>query len=133
MTNEKPNPFTIIKHAGEPNKAEFEGVTIIRKAELYADQWGLVRCTPYDNHFIFKIPDSRLGVGMWETFCTCGSPAVIVNPYNEKTKIFVCYFYHSRLLENGHGYHQTTVINKGDFPNIAGQTIELSEPPKWLI
>lgn len=132
MTDEKPNPFNIIQHRGEPNKAEFEGVIVIRQKELYADEWGFVPCTPYDNHFIFKIPDSRMRYGMWETLCTCGSPAVIANPHDDKTKIFVCYFYHSRLLESGHGYHQTTVINKDDFP--AGQTIELSEePPKWLI
>ncbi len=128
MTDEKPNPFILIKHAGEPNQAEFEGVTVTRKEKLYADEWGIIPCTHYDNHFIFEIPKSRIRAGMWEHFCTCGSHAVIVIPDN----IFVCFFYHSRLLEDGHGYHQTTVINKDDFP--AGQTIELSEePPKWLI
>lgn len=136
MTDEKPkthHPFNIIHHRNDPNKAEFEGVPITRQKELYAGEWGLVRCTPYDNHFIFQIPDSRIRPGIWEHFCTCGSLAVIANPHDNKTKIFVCYFYHSRLLESGHGYHQTTVINKGDFPDIAGQTIELSEPPKWPI
>lgn len=134
MSDEKPNPFNLIKHAGEPNRATFEGVTVTRQEKLYADEWGMVPCTPYDNHFIFEIPGSRLRLGMWEHFCTCGSPAVIANPHSDKTKIFVCHFYHGRLLEDGYGYHQTTVINKDSFEKVAGQTIELPEDTKkWLI
>jgi hypothetical protein len=129
MIDENPNPFNIIKHRGEPNKAEFEGVTVIRQPSLDADEWGLIPCAPYDNHFIFAVPESRIRPGMWEHFCTCGSHAVIAIPEN----MFVCYFYHSRLHEEGHGYHQTTVINKNDFENVAGQTIELPKGKKWLI
>ncbi len=129
MTNEKPNPFILIKHAGEPNEAEFEGVIVRRKEKLYADEWGLIPCTPYDNHFIFEVPKSRIRAGMWEHFCTCGSHAVIALPAN----IFVCFFYHSRLIEDGHGYHQTAVVNKKDFESIAGETLPEPKPPKWLI
>jgi len=128
MTNEKLNPFTIIKHAGEPNKADFEGVTVTRQERLDAGEWGMISCTPYDNHFIFKVPDSRLRPGMWEHFCTCGSHAVIATKIN----MFVCFFYHSRLHEEGHGYHQTTVVNKKDFHNVAGKTLT-PKGKKWLI
>jgi hypothetical protein len=132
MTDEKPNPFNIIKHAGEPNKADFEGVTVTRQEKLDAGEWGLISCTPYDNHFIFKVPDSRLRPGMWEHWCTCGSMASIVPPFGNSS-MWTCNFYHGRFLETGHGYHQTTVINKDDFENIAGKTIELPKGKKWLI
>lgn len=128
MTDEKPNPFNIIQHRGEPNKAEFEGVIVTRQKELYADEWGLIPCAPYDNHFIFEIPDSRIRPGMWEHFCTCGSHAVIAI----KENMFVCFFYHSRLLEDGHGYHQTAVVDKKDFESIAGETLT-PKGKRWLI
>jgi hypothetical protein len=47
MSDENPNPFTLIKYAGEPNKATFEGVPITRKDRLFIDEWGaFVACTP---------------------------------------------------------------------------------------
>lgn len=126
MSNEKPNPFILIKHVGEPNKAEFRGVAVVRKNALYTDISGLIPCTPYDNHFIFEVPENHIGPAH---MCTCGSEAVIAFPLN----MYVCMFYHSRLAESGHGYHQTAVVNKDSFETVAGQTIELPEVPKWLI
>jgi hypothetical protein len=128
MSDEKPNPFTIIQHRGEPNKAEFEGVTIMRQEKLYIHEWGgLVPCTPYDNHFIFEVPPSRKRMGMSEYMCTCGSYAVVANPEIERARMFVCMF-HS---ENG--YHQTTIINKKDFENVAGETLTPPKGKQWLI
>ena len=133
MTEEKPNPFNIIQHRGEPNKAEFEGVTITRQDALYAGEWGMIPCTPYDNHFIFALPHPWNKMEGWQHFCTCGSIASIIPPYG-KDRMWRCNFYYSRLLETGHGYHQTTVINKDDFEDIAGKTIKLPEEgKKWLI
>ena len=129
MIEEKPNPFTIIQHRGEPNKAEFEGVTVTRQKKLDAGDFGLIPCMPYDNHFIFEVPKNRIRVGMWEHFCTCGSHAVIAIPDN----MFVCFFYHSRLHEDGYGYHQTAVINKKDFESIAGETLPKPKGKQWLI
>lgn len=132
MSDETPNPFNIIKVRGEPNRATFEGVTVTRQAAIWAGEWGLVSCTPYDNHFIFQVPASRIRAGMWEHWCTCGSQAVITTPEGA-ARMWVCYFYHSRLLETGHGYHQTAVINKDDFGKVAGQTIELPKKDKWWL
>lgn len=127
MSDEKPNPFTLIKHAGEPNKAEFEGIPITRQEKLFIREWkALVRCTPYDNHFIFEIPDSRKRMGVSEYMCTCGSYAVVANPENQRIRIFVCMF-HAEF-----GYHQTAVVNKKDFENIAGETLT-PKRKKWLI
>jgi hypothetical protein len=127
MNEKKPNPFILIKHAGDPNKAEFEGVTVTRQERLFIHEWGgLVRCTPYDNHFIFEVPQARKRMGMSEYMCTCGSYAVVANPEDDRARMFVCMF-HS---ENG--YHQTAVINKKDFENIAGETLT-SKGKKWLI
>lgn len=133
MTEEKPNPFTLIKHVGEPNKAEFEGVTVTRQEKLFIREWkALVRCTPYDNHFVFEIPHSRKKMGMSEYLCTCGSAAVVVKLENERERMFVCLFYHSRLIEDGHGYHQTAIVNKDSFDQIAGETLD-PKGKKWLI
>lgn len=128
MSEENPNPFILIKHVGEPNKAEFEGVTIMRQERLFIREWGaLVRCTPYDNHFIFEIPETRKRMGMSEYMCTCGSYAVVASPEDVKARMFICMF-HSE-----YGYHQTAAINKKDFSDIAGQTLAPPKGKQWLI
>lgn len=128
MTDKTPNPFTLIKHAGEPNKAKFEGVTITRQERLFIREWeALVSCTPYDNHFIFEIPETRKRMGMSEYMCTCGSFAVVASPEDVKGRMFICMFHAE------YGYHQTTVINKKDFENIAGETLAPKRGKQWLI
>lgn len=128
MSEENPNPFILIKYVGEPNKAEFEGITITRQEELFIREWeALVNCTPYDNHFIFEIPETRKRMGMSEYMCTCGSFAVIAHPENVRSRVFVCMFH----AENG--YHQTTIINKKDFENIAGKILPEPKGKQWLI
>lgn len=127
MTEEKPNPFNIIKHRGEPNKAEFEGIPITRQDKLFIDEWGaLISCAHYDNHFIFEIPTKRKRIGISEYMCTCGSAAVVANPENAMARMFVCLFH----IE--FGYHQTSVVNKRGFESIAGQTLA-PKAKKWLI
>jgi hypothetical protein len=128
MSDENPNPFTIIQHRGEPNKAEFEGVPVTRQEQLFIPEWGgLVRCTPYDNHFIFEIPDARKRMGASEYMCTCGSYAVVAHPEDVKLRVFICMFH----AENG--YHQTAIINKKDFESIAGETLPIPKGKQWLI
>jgi hypothetical protein len=128
MTDENPNPFNIIQHRGEPNKAEFEGITVTREEKLFIREWGaLVSCTHYDDHFIFEIPEARKRIGMSEYMCTCGSYAVVANPEMERARLFVCMFH----IENG--YHQTAIVNKKDFKNIAGETLQTPKGKKWLI
>jgi hypothetical protein len=128
MSEEKPNPFTLIKHAGDPNKADFEGIPITRQERLFIHEWGgLVRCTPYDIHFIFEVPEARRRVGTSEYMCTCGSYAVVAHPEDIKARVFICMF-HAEF-----GCHQTTAVNKKDFENIAGETLPEPKGKKWLI
>lgn len=128
MTDKNPNPFTLIKHPGEPNKAEFEGVAITRQEKLFIREWeALVSCTHYDNHFVFEVPETRKRMGVSEYMCTCGSYAVIAHPEDIKARIFICMF-HGEF-----GYHQTTIVNKKDFENVAGETLPEPKAPKWLI
>ena len=70
---QKAKPVNIIHHRGELNKVTFEGKTCERAQSIFMRDYGLVKCTPYDNHFILYDP-SHIG---WTTFCTCGAPAVI--------------------------------------------------------
>jgi hypothetical protein len=127
---DSPNPFNIIKHRGDPQKAEFEGVAISREEKLFVPEWNaFVTCAPYDNHFIFEIPVSRKKAGMSDYMCTCGAAGVVAKPEGEKTRMFVCLFHAT------YGYHSTAVVNKDDFDRKdLGDTIEIEgKSKKWLI
>lgn len=66
----------IIRNAGQLNSVVSDGRTFRRVETISLKGIGRVKCAPYDNHFVFY--DARhLG---WTTFCTCGSPAVVVSP-----------------------------------------------------
>jgi hypothetical protein len=147
MTEETKNPFTMIRHRGQPNKATFEymftddrgrrvkrSVEVYRVDKIYLDTWGWVSCVPYDDHFVFEVPLAHQSIGMWTMWCTCGSIAGVASPEDVKGRMVVCKFYHDRLYEEGHGYHQTSVINKANFEETyAGQTIEIPKGKRWLI
>lgn len=59
-----------------------DGFTVNRVESIYFPEHGLVKCAPYDNHFIFDDPGfHKKGIrwkGRWTPMCSCGSPAVIV-------------------------------------------------------
>lgn len=128
MTDENPNPFNIIRHRGEPQRAEFEGVPIRRRERLFVPEWGaLIACAPYDDHFIFEVPPSRKRAGMSDYLCTCGAAAVVAKPETETKRLFVCLFHAT------YGYHATSVVNKEDFERKdLGGTIDTTGK-KWLI
>jgi len=67
-------PPNIIHHRGELNEVTFEGKKFKRVEYIFMRDYGMVKCAPYDDHFILYDP-SHLG---WTTFCTCGAPAVII-------------------------------------------------------
>jgi len=68
-------PINVIHFRGDLDKVKFNGKTWRRQESLYmGENFGLVKCTPYDDHFILYDPD-HLG---WTTFCTCGAPAVVI-------------------------------------------------------
>ena len=66
----------IIHHRGDLNKVTSDGKEFTRQEYIIIPTMGQkVKCTPYDNHFVYR--DARkLG---WVLFCTCGSPAVVIN------------------------------------------------------
>lgn len=91
----------VIRHYGTLNWVEVEGQRIERQEKILMFDRGegatpvWVKCTPYDNHFIYKYT-KRKG---WTTFCTCGSPAVVVNydaykQYgSQQGALLVCYWH----------------------------------------
>lgn len=78
MTEEKyiKPKFTIIRTRNNLNVAEtVNGERVYRSEKIWIPQANrYIMCAPYDNHFIF-FDAKNLG---WATFCTCGSPAVLV-------------------------------------------------------
>lgn len=121
--------FNIIKHAGQPNTAEFEGVKVTRQEHIFVidpQLGGLIPCAPYDDHFVFEVPRSRARQGQSSYMCTCGSAAVIANPEGAKGRMFVC------LFHGTYGYHQTSVVNKETFEQQAGQILT-AKGRKWLV
>lgn len=83
--------FSIIHHFGSPNEAyTLDNLKVERQEYLYAGiTYGMVRCAPYDDHFIYNDPYKvRPGIDAprWLAMCTCGSPAVIVG-----TKVYGIY------------------------------------------
>lgn len=64
----------VVRHAGQLNWVEVNGERIERGEQIHIGEYGWVKCAPYDNHFVYRYM-KRKG---WTTFCTCGSPAVIV-------------------------------------------------------
>ena len=102
--------FNIIKHRGTPNEAEVviplkNGKAIqfraFRQEHLFAPAPynTLITCLPYDNHFIFEVPDDPMF--LTENFpaflCTCGSYAVVIGIESYKSDlspeglVFACY------------------------------------------
>jgi hypothetical protein len=79
MTDEKYS-FSIIHHRGSPYEATtLDGHKVERMEEIFIPEWGIfVKCSPYDDHFIYEDPESNTKIGRWAHMCTCGSPAVIV-------------------------------------------------------
>lgn len=67
-------PPAIIHHLGDLKKVTVDGKTFKRQEEIFISSFGMVKCAPYDNHFLFY-DTSHLG---WSLFCTCGSTAVVV-------------------------------------------------------
>lgn len=122
--------FEIIHHRGDPQEAEFEGVTVRRSGAIYIPEWGqAVTCTPYGNHFIFEVPFNRalsVAGGGAAHRCTCGSPAVVVPPGPQGQ--FVCLFHAT------YGFHTTSFVNKKDFKEVAGEgkVIDPKGGKRWM-
>ena len=75
--------FSVIRQHNSANKAEtLDGFIVHRKEQIFFNEVNsprLVKCSPYDNHFIYEDPSGK--INRWNEMCTCGSFAVIVG-YN---------------------------------------------------
>lgn len=117
--------MNVIHHFGDPKQATtLKGKQIKRQEQLFVPEWNaLVPCAPYDDHFIYENPDHNRGSSSY--MCTCGSPAVVINPEREK-RMFVCLFHAT------YGSHTTSYVNLKDWPGIAGQEIDVEGDKRWL-
>lgn len=113
--------FSVIKHRGRVDKATtLNNKQVTRQDSLFVPEWrAMVKCAPYDEHFIYEAD----GIGS-PYMCTCGAPAVVVPP--GPAGLFVC------KMHLDYGVHVTSVINLKDFPQHAGQTVEVvTKGKKW--
>jgi hypothetical protein len=97
--------FNIIRHAGQLDEAEVDGVKVHRQDAIWVPEYnGFVKCAPYQEHFIFSTPHAKVRSPAYQ--CTCGSFACVVGPSgyvwdaSPQGKLFVCY--HSATF----GVHQ---------------------------
>jgi hypothetical protein len=124
--------FNIIKHRGSPTEAMLASGHKVEKQEYVflriptqigsyrAGDWISLKTADYHGeHFIYIDPlyleDGEAGRGHWFAMCTCGSPAVIVNPQEtglsdspERDNLLVCYHYMVTRQAYGHGRHLTS-------------------------
>lgn len=113
--------FNIIHHLGKVKEATTSGGIAVKPlGQVFTQEYGLVKCVDYDDHFIYENPDTRAGTMAY--LCTCGSMAVVANPYHAG-KMFVCH-HHATF-----GFHQTSQVNKKDFE--AGKPV-IRKGRRWV-
>lgn len=72
-------PPKVVRHAGELNWVEVDGIRMDRKEFIDIPDIGRIKCAPTDNHFVYRLDPKIFHRPGWTLFCTCGSPSVIVN------------------------------------------------------
>ena len=86
ITNQNPSTVAqmIVRNIGDATKATLPtGEDIERKEYIFVDGHGLIKCAPYELHFIYELPSKYKG---WGLYCTCGSIAGVVG-YNAYSKL----------------------------------------------
>lgn len=69
--------FATIRSFGDKNSAvTHDGIRVERMEFIYAEGYNLVKCIPYELHFVFE--DKSKKKGRWAYMCTCGSIAGII-------------------------------------------------------
>jgi hypothetical protein len=115
MSDNAVHSFAIIKKLSANDATTLDGHRVTRQEQIYVPEWGtFVKCSPYDDHFIYEDPESHKKLGRWAHMCTCGSPAIIVGfkAYEQDASkysggLFVCKHYTDTSITNGYGTHQT--------------------------
>lgn len=105
-------PYSRVRSIGDLQKAQLWDETIVERQEyiFVNDTYGLVKCAPYELHFIYEVPASHKG---WGLMCTCGSIAGVVglNAYSKLASptstglMIVCLRHNSTKSNVGIGEH----------------------------
>lgn len=104
--------FSVIRSWGDSNSAVTnDGKTVKRQDYIFADGYGMVRCIPYELHFVYE--DKSGKVGRWGYMCTCGSIAGIISYKDVKglmspeygEYILACIFHTTSKQNSGIGQH----------------------------
>lgn len=115
--------YNIIQHKGRQTQARTDKGILVKRAEsFFTQEYGVTPCADYDEHFLYEIPDTPETKGQSSFRCTCGSIAVIANPY-KKGNMFVC------LNHATYGFHTTSQVNKADFAK--GEPV-IMKGKKWV-
>lgn len=103
--------FSIVRHRSNWNTAQLPDGTTVTKAEkfLIPEMGGFIPCAPYDDHFLYEIPERLASLYPGSIYrCTCGGAAIVVS-YNgyfldasPQGKMFVCTI-HSHLGKHATG------------------------------
>lgn len=110
----KPQDFARIRSWGDKGSAvTHDGLRVERQEHIFVDTYGLVKCIPYELHFIYE--DKSTQLGRWAYMCTCGSLAGIVS-YNDMKSlmtvdgteygyVLACIAHLTTKQNTGNGYH----------------------------
>jgi len=109
--NTASRPYSVVRSIGDAQTATLWDDTVVKRQEyIFVVGEGLIRCAPYELHFIYETPKTHKG---WGLYCTCGSIAGVVglNAYSKLAsptdtgKMIVC-IRHTTLKQNeGIGRH----------------------------
>ena len=103
--------YKVVRSVGDAKRATLaDGTVVERRDYIYVEGQGLIKCAPYELHFVYEVPKHTKG---WGLMCTCGSIAGVVgmNAYSKLAsptdtgKMLVC-VRHTTLKQNiGIGQH----------------------------
>lgn len=105
-------PKAVVRTVGDAKIATLvDGTKVERVEHIFVNEtYGLVRCAPYELHFIYELPKHMMG---WGLMCTCGSIAGVVGyaAYSKlasptDTGLIIACVRHTTLKQNiGIGQH----------------------------
>lgn len=88
--------FGIIRHRGTPHEAQLpDGTTVHGKEHIFVPEYGLIKCAPYNDNFIYEMPAKFINAPSYA--CSCGSFACItgISGYGQDGSpqglLFVCH------------------------------------------
>lgn len=65
--------YKVVRNVGDLKAVTlWDGTEVERQEHIFVGGYGLIRCCPYELHFIYETPKNAPG---WGLYCTCGSIA----------------------------------------------------------